>query len=109
MATSIGYLAACGPAVVICGKEVTHVRQDSVVADRSRHDRARGVERFVSLGPLGLNGREGDPPPGFPVPNLLATRRSAITAAAIVGAMRLDPRVDIGHVHLKVADIDRSL
>jgi hypothetical protein len=66
MATSIGYLAACGPAVVICGKEVTHVRQDSVVADRSRHDRARGVERFVSLGPLGLNGREEDPPPGFP-------------------------------------------
>src|SRR3954452_5527454 len=28
---------------------------------------------------------------------------------AIVGAMSLDPRVDIGHVHLKVADIDRSL
>ena len=25
MATSIGYLAACGPAVVICGKEVVIV------------------------------------------------------------------------------------
>ena len=33
----------------------------------------------------------------------------AITAAAIVAAMSLDPGVDIGHVHLKVADIDRSL
>ena len=32
-----------------------------------------------------------------------------ITARAIVGRMSLDPRVDIGHVHLKVADIDRSL
>ena len=29
--------------------------------------------------------------------------------AAIVGAVSIDPRVDIGHVHLKVADIDRSL
>ena len=27
----------------------------------------------------------------------------------MVGGMSLDPRVDIGHVHLKVADIDRSL
>ena len=29
--------------------------------------------------------------------------------AAIVGDVSIDPRVDIGHVHLKVADIDRSL
>ena len=27
----------------------------------------------------------------------------------MVGGMSLDPRVDIGHVHLKVADLDRSL
>jgi catechol 2,3-dioxygenase len=36
-------------------------------------------------------------------------RRVSITRAAIVGGVSLDPRVDIGHVHLKVADIDRSL
>jgi catechol 2,3-dioxygenase len=27
----------------------------------------------------------------------------------MVGVVSIDPRVDIGHVHLKVADIDRSL
>ncbi len=29
--------------------------------------------------------------------------------ASRLGAMSIDPRVDIGHVHLKVADIDRAL
>jgi catechol 2,3-dioxygenase len=29
--------------------------------------------------------------------------------AGIVGPVSIDPRVDIGHVHLKVSDIDRSL
>ena len=28
---------------------------------------------------------------------------------SILGGMKIDPRVDIGHVHLKVADIERSL
>jgi len=31
------------------------------------------------------------------------------TRAGIVVAMSIDPRVDIGHVHLKVSDIDRAL
>ena len=36
-------------------------------------------------------------------------RSRSLSARGIVGAVSLDPRVDIGHVHLKVSDIDRSL
>src|SRR4051794_41601033 len=36
-------------------------------------------------------------------------RSRSHNGGGIVGAVSLDPRVDIGHVHLKVSDIDRSL
>ena len=87
--------------------------QDTGVAGRARHDRAHGAERWRPRGGPGpLNRREGGPRlPGFPPAHLLATTVGgfSIAQAAIVAAMSLDPRVDIGHVHLKVADIDRSL
>jgi len=41
----------------------------------------------------------------------LATTHPGYAALArrYLRAVSIDPRVDIGHVHLKVADIDRSL
>jgi len=36
-------------------------------------------------------------------------RSRSLNDGGIVGGVSLDPRVDIGHVHLKVSDIDRSL
>jgi catechol 2,3-dioxygenase len=42
-------------------------------------------------------------------PEVVGPTRPRSSAAGYRVAVALDPRVDIGHVHLKVADIDRSL
>jgi catechol 2,3-dioxygenase len=57
------------------------------------------------------NSRGGSACNHAPAPRLVSTesRGSAIESGAIVGSMSVDPRVDIGHVHLKVSDLERSL
>jgi catechol 2,3-dioxygenase len=83
------------------GRRCAHVRSREGTARSARRARFRRAERFVPLGSLvaseGLTrwyGRERGLPPARTLPDVSDS---------------IDPRVEIGHVHLKVADLDRAL
>src|SRR3954462_12905690 len=63
---------------------------------------------LVALGALGFAAMDGSLPWGLtarPGPD----RHGAPALNLVVVSQPIDPRVDIGHVHLKVSDIDRAL
>ncbi len=61
-------------------------------------------------GPEAVDSRGvGCPAAAPPRTNGNSGRAAAIAAGGIVGPVRIDPRVDIGHVHLKVSNLDRAL
>ena len=111
MVTPFGYPGLDPSRQFASGKEVPRVRKDPGVAGRACHDRVRGAERCDPVGALGLEPAGGGPAARVPTcPSFGNNSRGfSIGSPAIVAPMGIDPRVDIGHVHLKVADIDRSL
>ena len=93
-------------------KEVLAHGQDQGTAGRSGPARPGGPERRDPVGPVGRScetGREWlrRSRPGHTGELRLHATHSR--TRGIVATVSIDPGVDIGHVHLKVADIDRSL
>src|SRR5690242_864250 len=103
MTTALGYGDLLFPASAQEGGDL-HGSQDSGAVAGPRRDFRRGLRRLDALGPVTPAERAGDSAAPPPRQQLLATGRTAS-----VGRVNIDPRVDIGHVHLKVSDIDRSL
>ncbi len=99
MATAVAYPARLSTSSD--GRRCAHVRPHEGTARGARRARFRSDERFVALGSLtpgeALAAGTGGSANCAPAPTLLDVSDS------------IDPRVEIGHVHLKVADLDRAL